>query len=165
MQKSQKQTHTFEALEGQQKDKKLNLMYQERFNMIEERLLVGSVPCYFFVIILVMIASAFAAVPWMVLSIHMLISLLSVSIAFVLLIKWVAVLRSMYIRAVADRGNEETVAMALGAGCVCVMLTGLIVLVAVHASELSVPSLILLFVLPIMLIWQYRHIIFGAHEK
>ena len=165
MQESHQETHKLEMLKRQQKTKKLNMEPSERFEMIEERLLIASVPSYFFVIVMVIISSTFASIPWIAIATHMLISLVSVSIAFILLIKWVAVLRKMYTHALADRSNEETLAMAIGVACICVLLAGLIVLVAVHAGDLSAPSLVLLFVLPIMLIWQYRHIIFGAYEK
>ena len=165
MQESQQKTHKLEVLERQQKTRKLGIAPSERFEMIEERLLLFSVPAYFFVIILVIISSTFASIPWVAISTHMLISLMSVSIAFILLIKWVAVLQKMYTRTLADRGNEETLAMSIGVACICVLLAGLIVLVAVHAGELSAPSLVLLFVLPIMLIWQYRYIIFGTDGK
>lgn len=165
MQESQQKTHKLEILEKQQKTRKLGMAPSEHFEMIEERLLLFSVPSYFFVIILVIISSTFASIPWIAISTHMLISLMSVSIAFILLIKWVAVLQKMYTRTLADRGNEETLAMSIGVACICVLLAGLIVLVAVHAGELSAPSLVLLFVLPIMLIWQYRYIIFGTDGK
>ena len=165
MQRKQQKTHKLEMVGTPQKTKKLGLIPSERFKMIEEFLLVSSVPSYFCIIVLVIISSTFASIPWIAISTHIIISLLSVLIAFILLIKWVAVLQSLYTRALAERGNEEATAMALGAACICIMLTRLIVLVAVHASELSAPVLILLFVLPIMLIWQYRHIIFGAPKN
>jgi len=165
MQESQQKTHKLEVLKGQPSTRKLGIAPSERFEMIEERLLLFSVPSYFFVIVLVIISSTFASIPWIAISTHMLISLMSVSIAFILLRKWVAVLQKMYTRTLADRGNEVTLAISIGVACICVLLAGLIVLVAVHAGELSAPSLVLLFVLPIMLIWQYRYIIFGAHEK
>lgn len=165
MPKYQQNNYKVEILAEPQKTKKLGLMPSERFKMIEECLLVGSVPSYFLIIVLVIITSAFASIPWIAISSHIFISLLSVAIAFILLIKWVSVLQSVYTRVLSDRGNEEAIAMALGVACICVTLTGLIVLVAAHAGEISTPLLILLFVLPIMLIWQYRHIIFGAHEN
>ena len=121
-------------------------------------------PSYFVAIVLVIIASTFASVPWVTLPTHLVISLLSVLIAFILLIKWVTLLRRLCAHALADRG-EETLSLAIGAACVCLMLAGLIVLVAAHAGELSVQLLTLLVILPLMLIWQYRHIIFGAPEK
>lgn len=164
MRKEQQKTHGLKILERSKKTNKLGMTPSELFEMIEGRLLVGSVPSYFVVIVLVIIASTFPSVPWVTLPTHLLISLLSVLIAFILLIKWVAMLRRLCAHALADRG-EEAIAVAIGAACVCLVLAGLIVLVAAHAAELSVPLLVLLVILPVMLIWQYRHIIFGAREK
>ncbi len=165
MRKGLQKNYRLEILEISKKTKKLGMMPSEVFEMIERRLLVSSVPLYFVVIVLVIIASTFASVPWVALPAHLIISLLSVLIAFVLLIKWVAMLRCLCTRALADRGSEEAVAAAVGAACVCLLLAGLIVLVATNADTLSAPLLVLLVILPIMLIWQYRHIIFGAREK
>jgi hypothetical protein len=151
--------------QSQTQTKWLGMTPSERFEMIEGRFLVASVPIYFVVIVLVIIASTFPSVVWVALSTHLLISLMSVLIAFILLIKWVALLRKMYTKAVADRGSEETTAIAIGAACICLLLAGLIVLVAAHANELSSSVLVLLVILPILLIWQYRHIIFGEQEK
>jgi hypothetical protein len=150
---------------SQQTTKKLGMTPSERFEVFEGRLLLISVPLYFVVIVLLIVASTFASVLWVTLPTHLLISLLSVLIAFVLLIKWVAVLRKMYMQAVADRGSDETIAVAIGAACICLLLAGLIVLVAAHAGEVSTPVLVLLVIEPILLIWQYRHIAFGEHEN
>src|SRR5207248_1707565 len=154
MRKDQRQFYRLEILDRPKKTKKLGMAHSEIFEMIEERLLVGSVPAYFIVIVLVIIASTFASVPWVTLPTHLVISLLSVLIAFILLIKWVTLLRRLCAHALADRG-EETLSLAVGAACVCLMLAGLIVLVAAHAGELSVQLLMLLVILPLMLIWQY----------
>jgi hypothetical protein len=165
MRKESQKNYRLEILEIPKKTKKLGTTPSEVFERIEERLLLSSVPLYFVVIVLVIIASTFASVPWVVLPAHLVISLLSVLIAFVLLIKWVAMLRRLCARALADRSSEEAVAAATGAACVCLLLAGLIVLVATNANALSAPLLVLLVILPVMLIWQYRYIIFGAREK
>lgn len=165
MRRWQQKNYKLEILEMPKKTKKLGTEPSEVFEVIEERLLLSGVPLYFVVIVLVIIASTFASVPWVALPADLVISLLSVLIAFVLLIKWVAMLRRLCARALADRSSEEAVAVAAGAACVCLLLAGLIVLVATNADALSVPLLVLLVILPVMLIWQYRHIIFGAREK
>ncbi len=165
MRKGSQKNYRLEILEIPKKTKKLGMTPSEVFEMIEERLLLSSVPLYFVVIVLVIIASTFVSVPWVALPAHLVISLLSALIAFVLLIKWVAMLRRLCMRALADRSSEEAVAVAVGAACVCLLLAGLIVLVATNADTLSAPLLVLLVILPIMLIWQYWHIIFSTREK
>src|SRR5947207_14982311 len=106
MRKEQQKSYKLEILERPKKTNKLGMTPSELFEMIEERLLVASVPSYFVVIVLVIIASTFPSVPWVTLPTHLIISLLSVLIAFILLIKWVAMLRSLYAHALADRGEE-----------------------------------------------------------
>ena len=150
--------------QNQQQTKNLGTAPSERFEIIEGRLLPLSVPLYFVAIVLLIVASTFASIPWVTLPTHLLISLLSVLIAFVLLIKWVTMLRKMS-QAVADRGSDETTAVAIGAACICLLLAGLIVLVAAHAGEASTPMLVLLVIEPILLIWQYLHIASGEHEN
>jgi hypothetical protein len=162
MHRRQQKNYKFEIIEMPKKTRKLGTEPSEVFEAIEKRLLLGSIPLYFVVILLVIIASTFASVPWVALPAHLVISFLSVLIALVLLIKWVTTLRHLCARALADRSSEEAIAVAIGAACVCLLLAGLTVLVATNANALSAPLLILLVILPIMLIWQYRHIISGA---
>ena len=141
--------------QSQQTTKKPGMTPSERFEIVEGRLMLISVPLYIVAIVLLIVASTFASIPWVTLPTHMLISLLSVLIAFVLLIKWVAMLRKMYTQAIADRGSDETTAVAIGTACICLLLAGLIVLVAAHAGEASTPALVLLVIEPILLIWRY----------
>jgi len=159
MRKWKQKDHRFDIIDIPKKTKKLGSESSDIFETIEKRLLLSSVPLYFVVIVFVIIASTFAFVPWIVLPAHLIISLLSVFIALVLLIKWVTTLRYLCARALADRSSEEAIAVAIGAACVCLLLAGLIVLVATNTSALSAPLLILLIIQPIMLLWHYRHII------